>query len=148
MADKRRLRVLDRLVISEPCEVEWDAMEGGERVRHCARCEKPVYNIAAMTRSDADRFVREQAGRACIRMVRADDGRVVTVEDDDVDLPVAPRGIGAPARSATRTRVPRTALDLIALRSLVVRASFAIGAFPRTQKPNITASAWAGTPVG
>jgi len=129
MVAKRRLPVLDWLVVAEPCEVEWDDMDGGDRVRHCARCDKPVYDVAAMTRDEADRFVREGAGRACIRLLRADDGRVVTVEDDDVDRPLAARGPRAEGRSAKRTRLPRTALDLIGLRSLVVRASFATGAF-------------------
>jgi hypothetical protein len=53
-------------------------MEGDERVRFCALCSKNVYNLSAMSRSEAEALVREQEGRLCVRFYRRRDGTLLT----------------------------------------------------------------------
>lgn len=35
--------------IARPCSEHWDEMAGDDRARHCARCDKPVHDVAAMS---------------------------------------------------------------------------------------------------
>jgi hypothetical protein len=55
-------------------------MRGDERVRHCDRCGKNVYNIAALTRPEAFRLVADKEGGRCVRIFRRPDGTVVTAD--------------------------------------------------------------------
>ena len=82
---ERRLRnletqsTLDGLRIASPCTASWDAMVGDERVRFCGQCQKNVYNIAGMTREEANVLLRANAGGAvCMRLYRRNDGTVIT----------------------------------------------------------------------
>jgi hypothetical protein len=63
-----------------PCSKDWNEMVGDERVRFCHSCEKNVYNLSAMTRREARRFVALNSGKVCVRYVRLADGRVETIE--------------------------------------------------------------------
>jgi hypothetical protein len=74
------LRVLDNLddlEIASPCSMNWDAMVGDGRVRHCGSCEKNVYNLSAMTKDEALNLVRELEGKMCVRLYRRTDGTVI-----------------------------------------------------------------------
>src|SRR5437867_538664 len=51
--------VLDQIRIASPCSASWDAMEGGDRVRFCAHCQKNVYNLSDMSRREAEKLGRE-----------------------------------------------------------------------------------------
>jgi len=62
-------------------------MSGDDRVRHCAACDKQVYNFAAMTGAEAEALIRKHEGRLCGRLYRRADGTVLTA-----DCPVG-RGI-------------------------------------------------------
>jgi hypothetical protein len=53
-------------------------MEGDDRRRFCAECRLHVYNLSAMTRPEATRFLQEQEGRVCVRLYRRIDGAVLT----------------------------------------------------------------------
>jgi hypothetical protein len=55
------------LRVNSPCEADWDSMAGNDEVRFCTHCEKIVHNVSAMTRKDAMRFVRANAGGVCVR---------------------------------------------------------------------------------
>jgi hypothetical protein len=48
---------LDRIAVASPCPVAWDDMTGNDRVRFCSQCKLNVYNISAMTRSEAESFI-------------------------------------------------------------------------------------------
>ncbi|MFI5299207.1 MAG: hypothetical protein ACHREM_14010 [Polyangiales bacterium] len=75
---------VDALRIARPCVEEWDAMiavsgEARDRVRHCARCDRDVYAVSSMARDEAAAFLRARVGeRTCVRLLRRDDGTVVT----------------------------------------------------------------------
>jgi len=70
--------LLDQVRIASPCTADWEAMTGDERVRFCSQCSLHVYNLAQMTREEAEALLREREGRLCARVYRRRDGTVVT----------------------------------------------------------------------
>ena len=71
---------LDQVAITTPCTVPWETMPGDERIRHCGQCRQDVYNIAGLTRFEAQRLVASRQGRLCARILRRPDGTVVTAD--------------------------------------------------------------------
>ncbi len=77
--EERRERIdLDSIKIATPCNADWNAMSGNERVRFCGSCEKNVYNLSAMTRDEAEELVREKEGKLCTRFFVREDGTMLT----------------------------------------------------------------------
>lgn len=75
---KRRSK-LDDVIIAAPCPVKWEQMQGDERVRFCASCEKNVFNISELTRNEAELFLKQRAGNlGCLRLFRRADGTIIT----------------------------------------------------------------------
>jgi hypothetical protein len=70
--------ILDDIQIAAPCDASWEDMVGDERTRHCGECRKNVYNISAMSRFEAEQFLIETEGRACIRLYKRKDGTLLT----------------------------------------------------------------------
>ena len=76
--------VVDDLRVARPCFEPWDEMddvegEEADRVRHCARCDRHVFNVSALSRAEAAAFLRERTGqRTCVRFYRRADDTVVT----------------------------------------------------------------------
>lgn len=71
---------LDALQVVTPCPMLWSDMPGDERVRSCDRCRKNVYNIEAMSGSEALTVIRRAEGKACVRLARRPDGTVTTAD--------------------------------------------------------------------
>ena len=71
-------RTLEQIRIAEPCNASWDRMKGDERVRFCGECRKNVYNLSAMSRTEAELLVHEMEGRLCVRFYQRRDGTVLT----------------------------------------------------------------------
>ena len=69
---------LENLQIATPCPADWNAMEGDDRSRFCGQCQLNVYNLAGMTRSEAEDLLQNAEGRVCIRMFRRADGTILT----------------------------------------------------------------------
>ena len=78
---------LDVVQIARPCPAEWAAMKpaaafDADRVRHCELCRLNVYNVAEMTRREAEELIeRNEAsggGRLCMQLARRPDGTIVT----------------------------------------------------------------------
>ena len=67
-------KIAPPLVVPKPCHAEWSAMSGDERKRFCGECGKHVYNLSAMTASEAQKFADETQGRECVAYVRTEDG--------------------------------------------------------------------------
>jgi hypothetical protein len=63
-------------------------MQGDDRVRNCSLCAKNVYNIADMTRAEAERFLAQNGFTKCMRIAQRQDGTIITD-----DCPVALRKI-------------------------------------------------------
>jgi hypothetical protein len=79
-AASRRRNLLDDVRIASPCSADWDAMSGDERTRFCRACGKNVHNLSAMTRDDAEGFLRGLVGDACVRIYRRADDTVLTAD--------------------------------------------------------------------
>ncbi len=88
------LEILSQVRIATPCSVGWDTMKGDDRVRHCAQCDKLVYNLAKLTAEEAVALLRAPGGPPCIQLWRRADGTVLTA-----DCPV---GLKMVARRRTR----------------------------------------------
>ncbi|MBV9945792.1 MAG: hypothetical protein JOZ69_02985 [Myxococcales bacterium] len=114
MTGRRTLPLLDDVRIAAPCKADWDEMTGDDRVRHCAQCEKDVYDLSAMTRADAEAFLLEREGGAvCLRLYRRRDGTVLTA-----DCPV-----GVRTRRRRRAALATVGGGLIAAAACVVSRS-------------------------
>ena len=85
---------LDDVRIASPCKMEWADMTGGDRVRHCAACQKNVFNLSGMKRAEAIDLLRATEGKICARFYRRKDGTMLTA-----DCPV---GVALIARKAKR----------------------------------------------
>jgi hypothetical protein len=81
---------LGHVKIAAPCTADWDQMFSFEndRVRFCSQCNLNVYNLSAMTQSEAAALVYRTEGRLCVRFHRRVDGTVLTQ-----DCPVGLRAI-------------------------------------------------------
>jgi hypothetical protein len=97
--------LLERTVVASPCSESWEGMSGDDRARFCARCGKNVFNLSAMARDEAERFLVENTG-ACFRLYRRADGTVLTS-----DCPV---GISQKRRLAVLRHATAIALGLAA----------------------------------
>jgi hypothetical protein len=103
---------IDRLRIATACPIGWDQMTGDNRVRFCDHCHLNVYNIAELSRSEAEKLIASTEGRLCARLFRRADGTVLTK-----DCPVG-------LRALRRHVAKRTAALFAALVSL---ASITLG---------------------
>jgi hypothetical protein len=89
--------LLETIHIANPCRVPWDTLAGGERVRFCERCRLSVYNLSAMSRHEAEAFLRQREGRTCLRLFRRADGTVLT-RDCSTVMRAAPRALARAGR--------------------------------------------------
>src|SRR5258708_34902884 len=80
----RDIDLLDSIQIATSCSASWSAMKGDDRVRFCDQCSLHVYNIAEMTREEAERLLTETEGRLCMRLYCRHDGTIITK-----DCPIA-----------------------------------------------------------
>ena len=64
--------------VASPCPADWDQMLGNDRSRFCGQCNLNVYNLSAMSRSEAEDFIARSEGRVCIRYYRRKDGSIIT----------------------------------------------------------------------
>jgi hypothetical protein len=69
---------LDEIHVASPCRASWERMRGNDHVRHCAQCDKNVYNLSGMTRAEAEALVRRTEGELCVRFYRRSDGTTLT----------------------------------------------------------------------
>lgn len=76
MPYRDRLPVVE-LEAATPCAARWEAMRGDDRVRHCASCDKHVYDLASLTRDEAEALILEHDGRLCLRYFQRHDGTVM-----------------------------------------------------------------------
>jgi hypothetical protein len=55
-------------------------MNGDEFVRHCAQCNKNVYDLSELTSQQAVDLIREKEGNLCAVIYRRKDGTVLTAD--------------------------------------------------------------------
>ncbi len=80
--DQARARVslplLSQVRVASPCNERWDDMTGDDRVRHCDRCDKNVFDLSALGAEQAESLLREHGTSLCARFYRRKDGTVLT----------------------------------------------------------------------
>jgi hypothetical protein len=67
--------------VASPCKASWDDMQGDERARFCAQCQKHVYNLSALTAEAAAELIRAKEGKLCARFYQRADGTLLHAED-------------------------------------------------------------------
>ena len=95
----RKQSLLDNVHIAKPCPAIWSEMEGDDRMRYCKLCRLNVFDISAMTRDEAEKLIRENTGRLCMRLHRRADGRLIT-KDCPVGVSAMRKRIGIMVASA------------------------------------------------
>jgi len=133
----REPSVLDKLRIASPCSASWEQMDGTDRVRYCEQCGKNVYNLSAMSRSEAEMLVAGPGPLPCVRFYRRRDGTILTG-----DCPVGQRRIKR--RRAFLTAAPVFVLGIYAwLLSLFEPATgTSLAEYLRRHEPYATALDW------
>ena len=74
---RAKLPVLPNIQVATPCHADWNQMVGDDRVRHCASCDKDVFNLSAMTREQAEAVILAKAGNLCARYYQRHDGTIL-----------------------------------------------------------------------
>jgi hypothetical protein len=74
------LPILDNIKVAAPCAADWSKMTGDALARHCADCNKNVYNLSEMTRDEAQALLIEKEGKLCVRYYRRHDGTILTAD--------------------------------------------------------------------
>ena len=69
---------LDNIKIASPCSADWNEMIGDSRKRFCGQCNLNVFNLSAMSRTEAEELIINSEGRLCVRMYQRQDGTVIT----------------------------------------------------------------------
>jgi hypothetical protein len=77
---RAKLPVLPNIRVATPCTADWNQMTGDDRVRHCATCDKDVFNLSAMTREDAEALILQKAGDLCARYYQRTDGTILLAD--------------------------------------------------------------------
>lgn len=99
-----------KLSIASPCKEKWDAMVGDDRVRHCSRCDKDVYNLSGMTGAEISALLARRGERPCVRFFKRQDGTMLTA-----DCPVGrPKKIALRVITAAGLAIGASASGLVA----------------------------------
>jgi hypothetical protein len=69
---------LPNVRIGFACKQRWEDMVGDDRVRACAGCDRPVFNLSEMTRAEAEAVLATRGLTPCVRFYRRPDGTVMT----------------------------------------------------------------------
>lgn len=78
--ERAKLPVLPNIRIATPCRADWNEMVGDDRVRHCASCDKDVFNLSSMTRAQAEALILAKAGNLCARYYQRQDGTIILAD--------------------------------------------------------------------
>src|SRR5262245_25347801 len=85
---------LAKLRLAWPCQERWADMVGDDRVRVCDRCDRPVFDLSAMTAAQAEAVLGTHGIKPCVRFYRRADGTVKTA-DCPSDRPTPRAGVAA-----------------------------------------------------
>ena len=66
---------MQKIGISEPCDVDWSEMTGVEVCKFCRTCDKSVYNFSAMTVVQAQKVLQKEED-PCVRFRRNNKGEI------------------------------------------------------------------------
>jgi hypothetical protein len=66
--------------VQAPCPADWNVMDGDDRARFCAHCERHVHDLSAMRSDEVLDLICRNAGRLCVRFEQTADGAVKTLD--------------------------------------------------------------------
>jgi hypothetical protein len=82
----RRNDIIDRINVQTPCDADWDAMVGNDRIRVCEHCQLSVHNLSKMSFVQIEDLVAQSNGRLCVRYFQMPDGSPVVARRPSVLL--------------------------------------------------------------
>lgn len=134
--ERSGLELLSRVRVAAPCPASWQAMSGDDAVRHCALCDKNVYDFSGHTAQEAAHLLAEhEGGELCARLHRRRDGTLI-MGDCEVGmrrrrrrrlaLGVAALAAGAIASLPPLPEAPPTAFARIAARPAPARTGWSV----------------------
>ena len=65
-----------QIAIPNPCQENWDQMEGTDRERFCQACQSSVLDFSSLTRTAAIRLLESAKGPVCGRIVHDERGNI------------------------------------------------------------------------
>lgn len=98
--------MLPPIKIATPCPADWNKMAGDDKVRFCSLCNLNVYNLSAMSKTEALQVLQNHEGRLCARIYQRADGTVLTQD--------CPMGVRAAWKSMTRLATAVLAMIFVA----------------------------------
>ena len=123
---------LNNLKVASPCSADWNTMYGSERKRFCGDCKLNVYNLAAMSVTEAEELLMRSEGRLCVRYYRRADGTILT-EDCPVGWARVKRRVSRVAAAALTLIL--TAIGGIFMTTVLSRKKEIVGRIIPTVKP-------------
>ena len=87
--------------LENPCDASWDAMRPHGSGRHCAACDQPVFDLAALTEQEIRGLVTLSGGQFCARQT--------LVAGELVTRALAPVPIATPPIARARSTFPMRA---------------------------------------
>ena len=78
IGEPQKTSPLDNITVAAPCHAKWSEMSGEDRARFCKLCTKHVYNLSAMSRSEAEALIVEKEGKLCVRFAKRADGTIIS----------------------------------------------------------------------
>lgn len=97
---------MKNVMIASPCTVDWNTMDGDDRVRVCGACKHNVYDTSKLTSKEIlDLMARDS--NACLKIYRRADGTLLTE-----DCPFGLRTIRRGARKVSKIVASLWALAL------------------------------------
>ncbi len=63
------------------CTMDWNAMTGDEKARHCSLCRKTVHHLSSMPRSQAEALVSSGRKDLCIAFSLTPEGKLLTLPE-------------------------------------------------------------------
>jgi hypothetical protein len=95
---------LEDITFTFRCQETWTDMAGSDTLRHCGHCDKDVYDLSALTRTDAETLLQKTRGKICVRMYRTADGRVITADEPAMSQPLGSCGSFTASKRHPRAR--------------------------------------------
>ncbi len=69
---------LENFEVPKPCSMNWDEMTGNEEIRHCEKCQHPIYNISEMPKRRALKVLNQPDEKVCVSYLQDEQSQVIT----------------------------------------------------------------------
>lgn len=97
---------MKNIMIASPCTVDWNTMDGDDRVRVCGACKHKVYDSSKLTSKEIIELMARDSN-ACLKIYRRADGTLLTE-----DCPFGLRSIRRGGRNISKIAASLWALAL------------------------------------